>query len=36
MIETEVKRKMRKEPATALEIYAVGEGDGLEELWTIG
>ena len=36
MFETEVKRRMRKEPATALEGPAVGEEDEIEELWTIG
>ncbi|CDO68995.1 hypothetical protein BN946_scf184834.g2 [Trametes cinnabarina] len=34
LLETEVKRKIRKEPATALELSQVPEGDGLEELWT--
>ncbi|KAI9056634.1 ribosome biogenesis protein Noc4 [Trametes sanguinea] len=33
LFETEVKRKIRKEPATALELSQVPEGDGLEELW---
>ena len=36
MIETEVGRRIRKEPATALEVSLVGEEDALEELWTIG
>ncbi|KAI0637313.1 ribosome biogenesis protein Noc4 [Trametes polyzona] len=35
LFETEVKRKIRKEPATALELSVVPEGDGLEELWTL-
>ncbi|KAI0371839.1 ribosome biogenesis protein Noc4 [Pilatotrama ljubarskyi] len=34
LFETEVKRKIRKEPATALELSQVPEGDGLEDLWT--
>ncbi|KAI0332054.1 CBF-domain-containing protein [Cubamyces sp. BRFM 1775] len=34
LFETEVKRKIRKEPATALELSQVPESDGLEELWT--
>ncbi|KAI8998951.1 ribosome biogenesis protein Noc4 [Trametes punicea] len=33
LFETEVKRRIRKEPATALELSQVPEGDGLEELW---
>ncbi|KAJ8473364.1 hypothetical protein ONZ51_g7916 [Trametes cubensis] len=34
LFETEVKRKIRKEPATALELSQVPESDGLEEMWT--
>ncbi|KAI0362811.1 ribosome biogenesis protein Noc4 [Trametes cingulata] len=36
LFDTEVKRKIRKEPATALELSQVPEGDGLEELWAFG
>ena len=36
LFETEAKRKIRKEPATALELSQLPEDDGLEELWTIG
>ncbi|KAI0807034.1 CBF-domain-containing protein [Fomes fomentarius] len=36
MFETEARRKIRKEPATAMELTVVPEGDGLEELWAIG
>ncbi|KAI0747771.1 CBF-domain-containing protein [Daedaleopsis nitida] len=36
LLETEVKRKIRKEPATALEASQVAEEDGMEEVWTIG
>ncbi|RPD65784.1 CBF-domain-containing protein [Lentinus tigrinus ALCF2SS1-7] len=35
LFETEAKRKIRKEPATALELSQVPEADGLDELWTI-
>ncbi|KAL1947487.1 hypothetical protein VTO73DRAFT_13211 [Trametes versicolor] len=34
LFDTEAKRKIRKEPATALELSQVPAGDGLEELWT--
>ncbi|KAI0648198.1 ribosome biogenesis protein Noc4 [Trametes meyenii] len=35
LFDTETKRKIRKEPATALEVSVVPEEDGVEELWTI-
>ncbi|KAI0781283.1 CBF-domain-containing protein [Trametes elegans] len=35
LFETEAKRRIRKAPATALELSQVPEGDGLDELWTI-
>ena len=35
LFDTEAKRKIRKEPATALELSQVPEADGLDELWTI-
>ncbi|KAI0713329.1 ribosome biogenesis protein Noc4 [Earliella scabrosa] len=36
LFETEAKRNIRKEPATALELSQLPEDDGLEELWRIG
>ncbi|RDX45465.1 hypothetical protein OH76DRAFT_1408043 [Lentinus brumalis] len=35
LFDTEAKRRIRKEPATALELSQVPEADGLDELWTI-
>ncbi|KAI0670714.1 CBF-domain-containing protein [Trametes maxima] len=35
LFDTETKRKIRKEPATALEGTQVPEEDGVEELWVI-